>query len=893
LALTVGTRLGPYEILGPLGAGGMGEVYKARDTRLDRSVAIKVLPPHLADSAPLRQRLEREAKAISSLSHPHICALHDIGHQDGTDYLVMEYLEGQTLAQRLEKGPFPQEEALSLATQIADALHQAHKQGVIHRDLKPGNIMLTTSGAKLLDFGLAKSTAEPSPAGDMTAAPTMTSPLTVEGTVVGTFQYMAPEQLEGAEASTRSDIFAFGVVLYEILTGVKPFTGKTQASLVAAILKESPTPLSQSLPAVNPALEQMVTTCLEKDPDQRRQSMHDVLLELRWLQTAGSEAGVPAPARAQRKSRERTAWLVAAVAIVAATLIGIALFLQPSPEIATPLHVNIALPEGTRPSTTSGAMALSPDGKSLAFVAKGEDGGRHFWVRRLDQPSAQRVDNSLHAEFPFWSPDSRHLAFFVNSTLKRLPVSGGTVDTICEFAHLTTSGGRGGAWSQDGTIIFNAGWGSPLHRVSAAGGAIEPLTELATARAETHRHPSFLPDGKRYLFSIRSGADENVIALGNPDGSFRTILAADSNATFISPSYLLYWRESALRARPFDPDTEEFTGDPFMVAAGVALDPADGAAMFSASPTGTLAYLAGNTGVEHSRLLQVDREGNELAQVGPPGNFYAPRLSPDGTRAAVDNSGIANNGDIWLYEMDHPAGTRLTTDPTDESSPVFSPDGRKLVFLTHKRGPIDIHLLDLGRGGAPTPLIEAPTDDDPTEWSPDGRYLLLTREPRRNQRQGDIVVYDFESGEVTDLVATSFHEHTAQFSPDGNWIVYASNESGMDEVYMRPFPEGSLRRQISVGGGSYPRWSQTTDEIFYVDDHEQIVAVSVITEPELKIGRPTRLFDANLRFGISGHFDPLPDAQSFLVNQQVQSDRSRSYSLILNWNPADTQRQAR
>ena len=397
MPLATGTQLGPHEILGPLGAGGMGEVYKARDTRLDREVAIKVLPPHLADSPLLRQRLEREAKAISSLSHPHICALHDIGRQDGIDYLVMEYLEGQTLAQRLEKGPLPQDKALGIATEIADALHQAHKQGVVHRDLKPGNIMLTSTGAKLLDFGLAKSTTESGPAGNMTAAPTMTSPLTVEGTVVGTFQYMAPEQLEGAEASTRSDIFAFGAVLYEMLTGVKPFAGKTQASLVAAILKEMPTPLSQSLPEVNPALERMVTTCLEKDPDQRRQSMHDVLLELRWLQTAGSAAGVPAPARAQRRSRERTAWIVAALAMVVALVTGAAMFLQPAAPATGPVHVNLALPEGAGLTVTSGPIAVSPDGASVAFLARDEEGFRHLWVRRLDSPTARRLDRTVGA----------------------------------------------------------------------------------------------------------------------------------------------------------------------------------------------------------------------------------------------------------------------------------------------------------------------------------------------------------------------------------------------------------------------------------------------------------------------------------------------------------------
>jgi Tol biopolymer transport system component len=803
---------------------------------------------------------------------------------------VMEYLQGQTLAQRLEKGPLPQDEALRIATEIADALHQAHKQGVVHRDLKPGNIMLTSTGAKLLDFGLAKSTTESGPAGNMTAAPTMTSPLTVEGTVVGTFQYMAPEQLEGAEASTRSDIFAFGAVLYEMLTGVKPFAGKTQASLVAAILKEQPTPLSQSLADVNPALERMVANCLEKNPEKRRQSMHDVLLELRWLQTAGSAAGVPAPVRAQRKSRERTAWVVAVLAAVTALAMVIAFFSRSSLVTPGPLHVNLAVPEGMSLTLDSGPLVVSPDGTSVAFLAQDEEGTRHLWVRRLDRPDAQRLDGTEGAHFPFWSPDSRDIAFFASSRLMRVPAGGGPTDTICSIAAWTNRGGSGGAWSPNGTIILNAGWGSPLRKVSASGGEAQLLTSLKEERSETHRLPSFLPDGEHYLFSIRSGTENNSVAVGGPDGTFRELLTSDSNAIYVAPGYLLYWRESALRGQAFDASTLEFTGEPFLVVSGVALDPSDGAGMFSASTSGVLAYLAGESTEEQSRLILRDRSGEEFAQIGPVGNYYNPRFSFDGRRLAVDNSSVANNGDIWLYDLDQPTGTRLTTHHADESEPIFSPDGRQLAFISHVRGPVDIHVLDLVRGGAPRVLIEDPAHDTTTDWSPDGRYILITRELRRNMSLGDIVVYDFETEEVTPLVATEFHEYGAQFSPDGKWVAYTSDESGEEEVYLRQFPEGTLRRQVSVNGGYFPRWSEGKNEIIYLDNNRQLATVTVTTDPELNLSRPVPLFAANQRFDLSDQYDVTPDGQTFLVNTPVLSSSSQSISLILNWYPADAQR---
>lgn len=880
MALAAGTKLGPYEILAPLGAGGMGEVYKARDTRLDRQVAIKVLPAHLADNAQFRQRLEREARAISSLSHPHICGLHDVGHQDGVDYLVMEYLEGETLAARLERGPLPLPEAMDIAMEMADALHQAHKQGVVHRDLKPGNIMLTRSGAKLLDFGLAKSVTSGAPAPDMTAAPTMTSPLTVEGTIIGTFQYMAPEQLEGNEATVRSDIFAFGAVLYEMLTGTRPFTGKTQASLVAAILKETPRSLVAALPSIPPPLDRLVTTCLEKDPEERRQSMHDVLLELRWLKDNSEDAVATATTRTHTPSR--MPWLVAALATLVALAAGAAFFMRPAPVSRGLLQVSIAPPPGNSLITTAGPLAVSPDGTRVAFIARDEEGNRNLWIRRLDRTTARRLEGTRGAEIPFWSPDGRFLGFFAQGSLKRIAADGGPADTICP---VPGTGGRGGSWSQDGLIIFGGGWGQAIFRVSAAGGEAQEVISLAANVAETHRMPFFLPDGQNFLFSIRRGADHNAIAVGNLDGTYREILPGDSNAAYVLPGFILYWRESALRARPFDTTTLEFSGEPFLVAPGVALDPAAGAAMFSASPNGVLAYMAGEAATEQSRLVLRDQTGKELGQVGPEGNYYVPRFSPDGRRLVVDDSGIANNGDIWIHDLDRPVGTRLTTDPADESSPIFSPDGRKVAFLSQTRGPVDLYVLDLIRGGAPQAIVIDDADDDPTDWSRDGRYLLFTREPRRNQGHKDIMLYDFETQETAEVLATLSNQWEGTLSGDGHWLAYTSDESGEDEVYLRPFPEGSRRWQISVGGGSGPRWRGDDGEIFYRAASGHITAVALALAPEVRVEQPRRLFLADTRFASGRQYDVAADGKTFLVNTPLQLSTSRPISLMLNWDP--------
>ncbi|HYT32814.1 MAG TPA: protein kinase, partial [Thermoanaerobaculia bacterium] len=497
MSLSAGTKLGPYEILSAIGAGGMGEVYKARDTRLDRTVAIKVLPSHLSSSPEVRQRFEREAKTISALSHPHVCALYDVGNQDGVEYLVMEYLEGETLAGRLANGPLPLERTLRHGIEIADALDCAHRQGIVHRDLKPGNVMLTKSGVKLLDFGLAKAIA-PSSALPLTSLPTQASPVTQEGTILGTFQYMAPEQLEGKDVDGRTDIFAFGATLYEMATGRKAFSGATQASLISAILRDDPQPISRIQTMSPPALDRVVKTCLAKDPEDRWQSAADIKRELGWV-AEGPPVGVPGTAATAWRNRERVAWAVSGILLLAllGSLAALLRVARSQPAAAPVTRFSI-LPPGKSTFTAPGESAssqpaLSPDGRALAFVAYA--GGRHLiWIRPLGSLTAQALDGTEYGSYPFWSPDGQSLGFFAHGKLKRIAVSGGPPQTLCD-----ASAGRGAAWSRDGVIVFTPTQAEALYRIPAGGGAVTPATTLDTSRGElSHRWPSFLPDGRRF-----------------------------------------------------------------------------------------------------------------------------------------------------------------------------------------------------------------------------------------------------------------------------------------------------------------------------------------------------------------------------------------------------------
>ena len=662
MTLAGGTRLGPYEIVGPLGAGGMGEVYRARDTRLGREVAIKVLPSHLSDDPDRRTRFEREARAISQLTHPHICTLHDIGSEDGVDFLVMELLEGQSLADRLEKGPFPTEQVLKLGAEIADALDRAHRAGITHRDLKPGNVMLTKSGVKLLDFGLAKMAATERAPSDLSSLPTQAAasrPLTEKGTVMGTFQYMAPEQLEGREADARTDIFSFGCLLYEMATGKKAFVGASQASLVTAILSKEPEPISTAAPMAPPALDRLVRTCLAKDPEDRWQSARDVRNELTWIAQAGSQVGAPAAVTSRRKSRERLAWICAAAAAVAAIALGAVYLRRVRPLV---VRSTILPPEKLQfffAGDNAGPVAVSPDGRSVAFVAAGETRPL-LYVRPLDALNASALPGTEGARFPFWSPDSRTIGFFTETKLKRIDAAAGAVPaTICDAPNA-----RGGTWNRDGVIVFAPETRNGLFRVPASGGRPAPVTNLERPNQTTHRWPVFLPDGKHFLYFAGNHnepqSEDSGIYFASLEGKeSRRVVHSFAGALYSSGS-LLYLRGNSLLAQPFDPSSGRLSGEAVPVAEGVQFDLSTWHGVFSVSDESVLVYQPGGPGTGNL-LVWYDRAGKTIGSPGERANYIgAPRISPDGKRIATE---IGDPGDVFVFDVASGLKTRLTFTP--------------------------------------------------------------------------------------------------------------------------------------------------------------------------------------------------------------------------------------
>jgi serine/threonine protein kinase len=885
----------------------MGEVYRARDTRLERTVAIKVLNAQLVASAELRARFEREAKVISQLQHPHICVLHDVGNEGPIDYLVMEFLQGESLAERLRKGPLAGEQVLTIAIEIADALEKAHRAGVVHRDLKPGNVMLTKSGAKLLDFGLAKPMG--ATAGSRTGSgsasvfaaaltqtmpsPSPATPLSTAGAVIGTVQYMSPEQIQGIEADARSDIFSFGVMLFEMVTGKRTFEGKTQASIVGQILAVDPPSVSTLRPQTPPGLERVIRLCLDKDPDERIQTAHDLKLQLQAIAEAPLTATQSPTALPGRRSW--LPWLAAGVLAIAAIAIALA-YLQSLRTPQVSVHSYILPPEKSTfllTGNTAGPPALSPDGLRIAFAAKNADGKQVLWIRPLNSAAAQPMSGTDGATYPFWSTDSRYVGFFAANKLNKVDASGGPPQAVCDAA-----AGRGGTWNSTGTILFTPETGSGLARVDAAGGTRAALTTLDT-KETSHRWPDFLPDGKHFLYFAHgaTSADSGIYVAGLDSKEHKLLLRNDSNAIYAAQGYLLFVRDNTLMAQRFNLRSLALEGEAKPVADHVAVNTDTWRSVLTASANGELLYQHGAAG-GGSQLISYDASGKPGEPVLPDtADYQNPALSPDASKLAfvLESNGV---GDIWVVDLTRHTKTRITFGPQYSSSPVWWPDGKSIVFNYGATSSGDsLYRQNADGTGSKEKLLESPgISEIPFSVSSDGRYIAYMRRDLKSSTGWDIWALpmfpnksDEKSGEQKPfpVVATNFIDITPVFSPDGKWLAYANNESGRYEVYIQPFPSGGGRWQVSTAGGTTPNWRKDGKELFFFSPDQQMMAVDVNQNgASLQLGAPHALFKATTVSASSGPYTVSGDGKKFVMNTVLPQSITEPLTLITNW-PAD------
>ena len=883
MTLTSGTKLGPYEIQAPLGAGGMGEVYRARDTRLDREVAIKVLPATLSSDSSLKQRLEREAKAVSKLSHPHICTLHDIGHQDGVDFLVMELLEGETLESRLMKGPLPPEQTLRYGAQIADALGKAHKLGIIHRDLKPANVMLTGTGAKLLDFGLAAHSGPPPLSTALTEMTVEHSKLTSAGMIVGTFQYMAPEQVEGKEADARTDIFAFGEVLYEMATGKPAFSGASRASLIAAILTIEPPPITQLQPLTPPALERVVTKCLAKDPDERWQNAKDLASEIRWI-AGGTQSGSTGAISVSAKAGKRAyiPWMVAALALAIAAAVAARQHFQPGPDSGPRARWAIDPPEKTTfhaAGQEGGPVVVSPDGKRLAFVAVDASGKQQLWVRPLDALQATPVPGTEYGYFPFWSPDGGSLGFFSDRQLKRVSLDNGRVLPVCDV-HL----GRGGSWSSQGIILFAPDTLGGLYQVPAAGGTPALVTHVDLSLHDSHRWPYFLSDGDHFLYFAASHDDishtHDGIYVGSLDGkTSKLLINTHSNAAY-ADGYLLYLNESSLMAQPFDLSRLELTGEPSIVQEGVEEEFGFWLGVFSASQNGVLSFTPANPN-SGNRLTWFSKDGKELGTVGDLGRYATLSLSPDGKQAVVEHA--RPHHELWIYDTERNTRSQFTFGDSASATPLWSPDGKEIAFASDRNGHVDLYLKSVVGSASERMLIQSPMAKYPVSWTSDGKFLLYQQSDKDKSSLWVVGTSGQDSPRL--LAEKPFYTSDGSISTDGRWIAYTSQQQGANQVFVMPFTGSGSKRQISSKGGSRnPMWRKDGGAVIYTDDDGNVVETTVTArDSELSVGATRILFRGNPEMvpQAGQTFAIAPDGR-FLIDTRRQENQTQIV-VTLNW----------
>jgi eukaryotic-like serine/threonine-protein kinase len=886
MALTSGTKLGPYEIQAPLGTGGMGEVYRARDTRLGRDVAIKILPKDMSADSERKQRFQREAKTISSLNHPNICTLYDVGSQDGLDYLVMECVEGETLAKRLEKGPLPIEEVLKYAVQIASALDAAHRNGVVHRDVKPGNVMLTRTGAKLLDFGVAKPAAALMSGVTLTSAAPAQSPVTQEGIIVGTFQYMSPEQIQGKDLDGRSDIFSFGAMLYEMLAGQPAFPGKSQLSVASAILEKESEPINKFKPMTPATLDHAVRRCLAKDSEERWQTARDLALELKWIADAG---GLPLSLSTDRKPHAWKAWILPAafamIAIAFMLVSGWRGFLAKSPTTGMPV-VRFDIPLTPSESavfsflTLDRGVAMSPDGTRIVFRVPPQ-----LFLRNINTPGVTPIPGTEGAVYPFFSPDGQSIAFFASGKLKRMALAGGAPATLCDVQNLQSSGD----WGTDGNIYFSSGAMPGLFRIPAEGGTPEkigvPLTDALSSIT-----PIVLPGAEAILEGVWDGKSFDtwrIDAVRLHTGERRTVLRDGFSPRFVPPGFLLFVRGSNLFVVAFDPRRLETRGNPVSVVEGVVSTIAYGTAQYDVSRNGDLVFVGSGSGASQNHLVWRERDGKAHEIALPPNFYQAPRISPDGREVAMTVR--SPDPDIWIYNLARGTLRRVSFAPGEDEVPAWSPDGKRLAYASNSRRQLSWLPADGSAGEEQLAPVDAHVHIG--SWSQDGKFLIYESFSKTTNREIWILPIEGDRKPYPYL-RTNFDNRSPALSPDGQWLAYQSDESGRPEVYVQKFPGPGQKTQISSEGGTSPVWAKNGLELFYRNSNKQMV-VSVSTKGGFAAGNPRALFQNPVWAWQAGpNYDVTPDGKRMIAVEIGEEATSSPMHVVLNWKTEFLERMA-